>query len=483
MNNLDRLRFASERALLAYLWSYVPILALLSWSMDRGWVIPALALLVTAGATLGRFSANGATRRSLSAVALMLQSALVVAAGEGQPWQVDLHFLFFANLAALIAFIDVGALVMATLTVAAHHLILNFLLPYALLPEGGNLLRVLFHAAAVLVEVTVLVAVAWKGQGLLNSLEATLATAEEARRQAELLAAEQRATEERAGEERRRTLAEVAGRLQAVIGASADQILTESDALSGDSHAVASTIGSTRVQLGEALRSIGGAVERTHDMTAAADQLAGSTGIIRGQLDRATGIVSTASRQASATREIVSLLEGTAAQIEDITRLIGDIASQTNLLALNATIEAARAGEAGKGFAVVAGEVKQLASQTARATDDIARQVADIQASSRRTAEAIGEIVDTIGSMNEVTVGIAGAIEQQGYAAQSIIGRIQATAEEARDLASTVEGVRAVADGSGSAAEAMERRLDVVRRSAAQLRSDVASLASSIRAA
>ncbi|WP_162629990.1 methyl-accepting chemotaxis protein [Azospirillum ramasamyi] len=483
MNNLDRLRFASERALLAYLWSYVPILALLSWSMDRGWVIPALALLVTAGATLGRFSANGATRRSLSAVALMLQSALVVAAGEGQPWQVDLHFLFFANLAALIAFIDVGALVMATLTVAAHHLILNFLLPYALLPEGGNLLRVLFHAAAVLVEVTVLVAVAWKGQGLLNSLEATLATAEEARRQAELLAAEQRATEERAGEERRRTLAEVAGRLQAVIGASADQILTESDALSGDSHAVASTIGSTRVQLGEALRSIGGAVERTHDMTAAADQLAGSTGIIRGQLDRATGIVSTASRQASATREIVSLLEGTAAQIEDITRLIGDIASQTNLLALNATIEAARAGEAGKGFAVVAGEVKQLASQTARATDDIARQVADIQASSRRTAQAIGEIVDTIGSMNEVTVGIADAIEQQGYAAQSIIGRIQATAEEARDLASTVEGVRAVADGSGSAAEAMERRLDVVRRSAAQLRSDVASLASSIRAA
>ena len=372
---------------------------------------------------------------------------------------------------------------MATLTVAAHHLILNFLLPYALLPEGGNLLRVLFHAAAVLVEVTVLVAVAWKGQGLLNSLEATLATAEDARRQAELLAAEQRATEERAGEERRRTLAEVAGRLQAVIGASADQILTESDALSGDSHAVASTIGSTRVQLGEALRSIGGAVERTHDMTAAADQLAGSTGIIRGQLDRATGIVSTASRQASATREIVSLLEGTAAQIEDITRLIGDIASQTNLLALNATIEAARAGEAGKGFAVVAGEVKQLASQTARATDDIARQVADIQASSRRTAQAIGEIVDTIGSMNEVTVGIADAIEQQGYAAQSIIGRIQATAEEARDLASTVEGVRAVADGSGSAAEAMERRLDVVRRSAAQLRSDVASLASSIRAA
>lgn len=85
MNNLDRLRFASERALLAYLWSYVPILALLSWSMDRGWVIPALALLVTAGATLGRFSANGATRRSLSAVALMLQSALVVAAGGASP--------------------------------------------------------------------------------------------------------------------------------------------------------------------------------------------------------------------------------------------------------------------------------------------------------------------------------------------------------------------------------------------------------------
>jgi len=483
MNNLDRLRSASERAMLAYLWSYVPILAAFSWSMGRGWVVPVLALLVAAGATLGRVSGNGASRRSLSAVALMLQSALVVAVGQGQPWQVDLHFLFFANLAALIAFIDVGALVMATLAVAAHHLVLNFALPYALLPEGGNLLRVIYHAVAVLIEVAVLVTVAWKGQGLLNRLEATLDTAEEARRRAELLAAEQRASEDRAGEERRRALSEVAGKLQAVIGASAGQILTASDALSGDSQAVASTIGSTRVQLADALRSIGGAVERVHDMTLAADQLAGSTGIIRGQLDRATGIVSTASRQAEATRTIVSLLENTAAQVEDITRLIGDIAGQTNLLALNATIEAARAGEAGKGFAVVAGEVKQLASQTARATDDIARQVADIQASSRRTAKAIGEIVDTIGSMNEVTLGIAGAVEQQGIAAQSIIGQIQTSAQEARGLAATVEGVRAVADGSGSAAEAMERRLDVVRRSAAQLQSEVASLATSIRAA
>jgi hypothetical protein len=126
---------------------------------------------------------------------------------------------------------------------------------------------------------------------------------------------------------------------------------------------------------------------------------------------------------------------------------------------------------------------RAIASQTARATDDIARQVADIQASSRRTVQAIGEIVDTIGSMNEVTVGIADAIEQQGVAAQSIIGQIQTAAEEARGLAVTVEGVRAVADESGSAAEAMERRLDVMRRSAAQLQNEVSSLATSIRAA
>jgi len=483
MNNLDQLRATAERALLAYVWMYLPILGILAMVMGRGWTIPLLALAVAGIATAARLTGDRVLRRGVTAVALMLQTALVVACGQGQPWQADLHFLFFANLAMLIAFVDAGALVLATLAIAIHHLVLNYTLPYALLPEGANLFRVLYHAVAVILEVAVLIFVAVKGQGLLTSLESTLAAADEARRRAETLSDEQQATEHRAAEERRHVLADAATKLQTVIGQTAGQILAASDALSGDSQAVAANIGDTRVQLTQALRSLDAAMGRVQDMTAAADQLAGSTGVIRQQLERATGIVTDASRQADDTRAIVTSLESTAAQIEDVTRLIGDIASQTNLLALNATIEAARAGEAGKGFAVVAGEVKALATQTSRATEDIARQVAGMQETSRRTAHAIGNIVTAIGSMNEVTVGIADAVNEQAAAAREIIGKIQDTAREAKGLSATVVGVRTVADGAGAAAEAMERRLETVRGSAAQLRSEVDTLAAAIRAA
>ncbi|MCW2244960.1 methyl-accepting chemotaxis protein [Azospirillum fermentarium] len=483
MNTLDQLRVTAERALVLYVWAYLPILAVFAVVMGRGWTIPLLALAVAGIATAARLSGDGSLRRSVAAVALMLQTALVVACGQGQPWQTDLHFLFFANLAMLIAVMDGAVLVLATVTIAVHHLALFYALPYALLPEGSSLFRVLFHAVAVILEVAALIVVVVKGRALLTAQEEALAAADEARRRAETLSHEQKAMESRAADERRHALADAAAKLQTVIGQTAGQILAASDALSGDSHAVGVNIGNTRTQLTRALGSLDAAMGRVKDMTAAADQLAGSTGVIRQQLDRATGIVADASRQADDTRAIVASLESTASQIEDVTRLIGDIASQTNLLALNATIEAARAGEAGKGFAVVASEVKALANQTSRATEDIAHQVSDMQETSRRTAHAISSIVTAIGSMNEVTAGIAGAVNEQAAAAQDIIGKIQDTAREARGLSDTVAGVCTVADGSGTAMEAMERRLGAVCDSAAQLRSEVETLAVAIRTA
>ncbi|WP_207455068.1 methyl-accepting chemotaxis protein [Azospirillum sp. SYSU D00513] len=484
MSSLDGLRARAERFMVAYVWLHVLGLALLSWWVGQGWrggvMAAGLALTVTVARLLTR---NGAVTRSLSAVALMGMGMLAVSMAEGRPWQIDLHFLFFANLAVLVVYMDLGALLMATVTVAVHHILFNFVLPHAVFPQGGDVVRVLFHAATVLVEVGVLGYAAWKGASLLTALESTARDAEEARSRAEALAGEQREAEARSSAERRTALCRVADELEGIIGSSADQIVLDSTGLRTEADGAAASIGSTRSALAAARTSIDGTVGRVQDMASATDQLAGSTGLIREQLGRASDIVAAASRQAASTQEIVATLETTAEQIEDITRLIGSIAGQTNLLALNATIEAARAGEAGKGFAVVASEVKQLAGQTARATDDIARQIAEIQSSSRRTAEAIRTIVDTVSSMDAVTVSIATAVGEQGASAESIARHVRLTAESARELTGIVEGVNRVADGSNAAMEDMVRQLDEVRRNAGQLKGEVATLVASIRAA
>jgi uncharacterized phage infection (PIP) family protein YhgE len=159
-------------------------------------------------------------------------------------------------------------------------------------------------------------------------------------------------------------------------------------------------------------------------------------------------------RQAEAVVGKVDELRIAAAEIGNVVKLINTIAGQTNLLALNATIEAARAGESGRGFAVVAGEVKALAEQTAKATSDIAHQVASIQAATSGAAEAIQEISCTIRSVNDTAVAIASAVEEQGAATKEISRSIESVTTNANSMARSMEQVQgAVEATSGSAAE------------------------------
>jgi len=187
--------------------------------------------------------------------------------------------------------------------------------------------------------------------------------------------------------------------------------------------------------------------------------------------------------EADRTNATVQGLFNDAASIGDVVKLISEIASQTNLLALNATIEAARAGEAGRGFAVVAAEVKSLAEQTAKATDQISTQVSSIQTSSSEAVSAIKGISTTINQMSEIASAIASAVEEQGSATQEIARNVQQAALGTGEISSNVAGVQQAAGDTGAAAHQVLEASSELSRQSETMRGQVESFLNNIKAA
>ncbi|TAN70442.1 MAG: HAMP domain-containing protein, partial [Magnetospirillum sp.] len=188
-------------------------------------------------------------------------------------------------------------------------------------------------------------------------------------------------------------------------------------------------------------------------VAAAGVELSASIQEISRQVQQSSAIVLAAATESNDANQKITGLADAVQKISQFTDLINDIASQTNLLALNATIESARAGEAGKGFAVVANEVKHLAGQTGRATEDIAQQIATVQAETRSAVAAIGGISDTIGRISELSTVIAGAVEEQGSATAEIARNVGQATAGTREVALNISGVAQAATETGRMAQ------------------------------
>ena len=213
----------------------------------------------------------------------------------------------------------------------------------------------------------------------------------------------------------------------------------------------------------------------------AAAELSSSIKEISQQASNSSRISQEAVSEVKRAGEAVESLAIAAKSIGDVVQLIQDIASQTNLLALNATIEAARAGEAGKGFAVVAGEVKALANQTAKATDEIAGQINSIQNRTSGAVEAIKTIGETIQKVNEIAMGISAAVEEQTAATDEIARSVNSAASETKKAASNVQSVRQAASKTGQASSSVLGAASELSGQANNLRTEVDSFIQNLR--
>jgi aerotaxis receptor len=205
--------------------------------------------------------------------------------------------------------------------------------------------------------------------------------------------------------------------------------------------AVADAVGRVGGNAGAASAAADQALHTVQAVAAASEELASSIREITRQAALAGDVAQRAVAGGRRSEETIRSLSEAVARIGAVAGLIGDIAGQTNLLALNATIEAARAGDAGKGFAVVAGEVKNLATQTARSTEEITRQIAEIQSVTGAAVEAVAGIGKTIAEISEVATAIAAAMEEQSAATQEIARNVADTSGAVRDIAQRISDV------------------------------------------
>ena len=295
--------------------------------------------------------------------------------------------------------------------------------------------------------------------------------------------AEEQIKEQEAKEARHALVDRLTGDFDGAVGDVLISVAADATEMEAAALSMATTADETSRQATAAASASEQASINVQTVSAAAEEMAASINEIAQQVSKSSDMAKAAVEEASRTNQTVQSLAEGSQKIGEVVDLISDIASQTNLLALNATIEAARAGDAGKGFAVVASEVKSLASQTAKATDEIASQIGAIQSATNDAVTAIKGIGEKIGEMEEVATQIASAIEEQGAATGEISRNSQEAATGTQEVASNVAGVNQAATETGSAASQVLGAAGELSKHAETLRAEVDKFLGEVRAA
>ena len=294
---------------------------------------------------------------------------------------------------------------------------------------------------------------------------------------------EQVEAQKRAEDEKREAMYKLADRFEGQVKDVVDGVSSSATEMQATAQQMSAIAEETSRQSANVASASEQATANVQTVAATAEELSASIAEIGRQVMQSAKIAQNAVIEAETTNDTVRGLAEAAAKIGDVVNLINDIAGQTNLLALNATIEAARAGEAGKGFAVVAQEVKNLANQTAKATEEISTQITAVQEETNGAVGAIEKIRSIIGEISDISTTISSAVEEQGVSTQEIARNVQQAATGTQDVNSNIDNVNRAAAETGSAAGQVLDAAQEVSRQAEGLRGQVDDFLKEVRAA
>jgi methyl-accepting chemotaxis protein len=482
--SLHGLRINVARILIWVAVIHAPLLAVVAALRHVDVVTTAVAAVLLAGvpALLFRLRRPVLVTSLALAVALVGQTSILVFLMKGHPWQVEMHFYYFAVLAMLAGFCDWRALCLGAVLIALEHFTFNWVLPEAIYAGGSDLPRMLVHAWVVIVETTVLIAI---GAIIRNAF----ATLETMRANAETLAADLARTADSRQTMLNETSAqakntrELLDRFEREMSQSIETLHQRSIGLIGNADRLGVASSKTTAQMVAVSTASENTAREVQAMAQAGQELSQTIHEVGVSAAKSSELAAAAVQEADRANATMNDMAAVSAEIGQVTDLISGIAAQTNLLALNATIEAARAGEAGRGFTVVAQEVKALAGQTAQATQDIAKRVAAMQDTSGRSVAAIHAVSKKIRELENVATIIAAAVNEQAIATHEIAANVTSAASSVSHVERSVSTIEDLTTQSGEvvievsdSAQALVQQTGTIRERVRDFTTDIGRL-------